>query len=114
MFNCAVILIRRVPQARSALIAILPGFGAGMSLSFTTPALDHYKSADVDQPFSKEQGSWFGTDVIMFMLIRYLLILISTSTDATLFAVGAQSLRMCTICVGMSIHLLCWCQVYRA
>eukprot|EP00095_Tigriopus_kingsejongensis_P011387 maker-scaffold68_size422247-snap-gene-1.14 protein:Tk11387 transcript:maker-scaffold68_size422247-snap-gene-1.14-mRNA-1 annotation:"sugar transporter" len=60
-----------IKMLSSALITILPGFGAGMSLAITSPALAHYKHPDLtplDVPMTEEEGSWFVSIALIFTM----------------------------------------------
>ncbi|XP_059083417.1 uncharacterized protein LOC131880741 [Tigriopus californicus] len=53
-------------------IAVLPGFGAGMAVAITAPALTHFKdpsTSPLDPPMTEEQGSWFVSLVLVFIVI---------------------------------------------
>ncbi|TRY77327.1 hypothetical protein TCAL_06963 [Tigriopus californicus] len=89
----------------SAFIAILPGFGSGMSMAITGPALAHYKHPEwtpLEYPMSEDEGSWFVSIALIFTMTGTL----SSGILADRFG------RKRTLILSTSIILLGWVLLY--
>lgn len=51
-------------QLVSALLGIIPSFGAGATMAFSAISATHYRTPNITslyEPLDEEQSSWFGT-----------------------------------------------------